>query len=383
MTQKVNYFARKLKNISILIFLIVVSVILILSPSMTNKSVKLGMNYCFNLLIPSLFPFMFTSSFIVIIAMNMDCNKTINKITKFLFFLPGYTLPLILLSLIGGYPVGAKCAKILFDNKKITVKQLNFIMCFCVNSGPAFIITILGDQILNNRFMGLIIFLIQVILAILIGIFVGLKERITDKNFYFENNFSENKKEDSISESFVISAKLVSESLIEMCALIVIFSVCIGILNDMGFFKIIGDFLFKKFEFSVLDSGTFLISFLEITSACVQTIGYNVSPIILAFSVGFGGLCAHLQIASILKGSDFNFRKFLFFRLINGILTSFTFYIFLISNENTQRVFSTISKNITLIKSNALTIHGSISLFLLCMYFLVFVNLKTRNKIKK
>ena len=309
MTQKVNYFARKVKNISILIFLIIVSIILILSPSMTNKSVKLGMNYCFNLLIPSLFPFMFISSFIVIIAMNMDCNKTINKITKFLFFLPGYTLPLILLSLVGGYPVGAKCAKILFDNKKITVKQLNFIMCFCVNSGPAFIITILGDQILNNRFMGLIIFLIQVILAVLIGIFVGLKERITDKNFYFENNFSENKKEDSISESFVISAKLVSESLIEMCALIVIFSVCIGILNDMGFFKIIGDFLFKKFEFSVLDSGTFLISFLEITSACVQSIGYNVSPIILAFAVGFGGLCAHLQIASILKGSDFNFRK--------------------------------------------------------------------------
>ena len=121
MTQKVNYFARKVKNISILIFLIIVSIILILSPSMTNKSVKLGMNYCFNLLIPSLFPFMFISSFIVIIAMNMDCNKIINKITKFLFFLPGYTLPLILLSLIGGYPVGAKCAKILFDNKKISL----------------------------------------------------------------------------------------------------------------------------------------------------------------------------------------------------------------------------------------------------------------------
>lgn len=86
MTQKVNYFARKVKNISILIFLIIVSIILILSPSMINKSVKLGMNYCFNLLIPSLFPFMFISSFIVIIAMNMDCNKTINKITKFLFF---------------------------------------------------------------------------------------------------------------------------------------------------------------------------------------------------------------------------------------------------------------------------------------------------------
>ena len=115
----------------------------------------------------------------------------------------------------------------------------------------------------------------------------------------------------------------------------------------------------------------------------MQSIGYNVSPIILAFAVGFGGLCAHLQIASILKGSDFNFRKFLFFRLINGVLTSFTFYIFLISNENTQRVFSTISKNITLIKSNALTIHGSVSLFLLCIYFLVFVNFKIENKIRK
>lgn len=383
MTQKVNCFARKLKNISILIFLIIVSVILILSPSMTNKSVKLGMNYCFNLLIPSLFPFMFISSFIVILAMNMGCNKAVHRITKFLFFLPGYTLPLILLSLVGGYPIGAKCAKILFDNKKITTEQLNFIMCFCVNSGPAFIITILGEQILSDIFMGLIIFLIQVILAILIGVCVGLKERITDKNFYFENNFFEEKKEDNISESFVISAKLVSESLIEMCALIMVFSVLIGLLNDFGIFKIFSDFLFEKFGISVLDSKTFFISFLEITSACMQSIGYNVSPIILAFSVGFGGLCAHLQIASILKGSDFNFRKFLFFRLINGILTSFVIYIFVISHKSTQQVFSTISKNITLIKSNALTIHGSISLFLLCMYFLVFVNLKTRNKIKK
>lgn len=380
MTQKVNYFARKLKNISILIFLIVVSVILILSPSMTNKSVKLGMNYCFNLLIPSLFPFMFISSFIVMIAMNMGCNKTISKITKFIFFLPGYTLPLILLSLVGGYPVGAKCAKILFDNKKITTKQLNFIMCFCVNSGPAFIITILGEQILSDRFMGLIIFLIQVILAILIGVFVGIKERITDKNFYFENDFFEKKKEDNIFESFVVSAKVVSESLIEMCALIIVFSVLIGLLNDFGIFKILSDFLFKKFGMSVLDAKTFFISFLEITSACVQSIGYNVSPIILAFAVGFGGLCAHLQIIAILRGSGFDFRKFLFFRLINGILTSFVVYIFVILYKSTQQVFSTVPRNLMLIKSNALTIHGSISLFLLCMYFLVFVNLKTRCK---
>ena len=165
-----------------------------------------------------------------------------------------------------------------------------------------------------------------------------------------------------------------------MCALIVVFSVLIGLLNDFGIFKILSDFLFEKFGMSVLDSKTFFISFLEITSACVQSIGYNVSPIILAFAVGFGGLCAHLQIIAILRGSGFDFRKFLFFRLINGILTSFVVYIFVILYKSTQQVFSTVPINLTLIKSNALTIHGSISLFLLCMYFLVFVNLKTRCK---
>ena len=81
----------------------------------------------------------------------------LEPITKLLFRLPGAAGSAILMSLIGGYPVGARMTVQLLDAALITQKQAQRMLFFCVNSGPAFLISAVGSAMLRSRQAGLIL----------------------------------------------------------------------------------------------------------------------------------------------------------------------------------------------------------------------------------
>ena len=156
---------KKLKSIFIILITITFSIKIIQMPDIAAKGVTQGLNFCLEMLIPSLFTFMFLAAFIVNSGLSKKIQKILSPLTKFLFYLPGCTAPVIILSLIGGYPVGAKGAKTLFLKKEINNEQLNRLMCFAVNAGPAFIINIVGGLLTKNYLFGQILFLTQILLS--------------------------------------------------------------------------------------------------------------------------------------------------------------------------------------------------------------------------
>ena len=67
-----------------------------------------GVEMCINVLIPSLFPFMAVSSFTVKSGISDFLGKPFGKIMKSVFGLSPCFAPILLLSVTGGYPIGAK-----------------------------------------------------------------------------------------------------------------------------------------------------------------------------------------------------------------------------------------------------------------------------------
>lgn len=76
-----------------------------------------GLLYCGNILIPSLFPFMVLSTFIVKSGIADALGKFLSPVTKRLFHTDGSVGVVILLGLTGGFPVGAKGVATLYSEK--------------------------------------------------------------------------------------------------------------------------------------------------------------------------------------------------------------------------------------------------------------------------
>lgn len=371
-------FLYRIKKYFICLIVVFVCVYLLSSPESSSKSIKTGINYCINILVPSLFPFMFMAVFTVQSKIFSNPGKIISKITNFLFYLPGCTAPVILLSLIGGYPVGARGAKTLFDQKKINSEQLNRMMCFCVGSGPGFTISLVGTLILHSKLMGLVLLVSQIFGAFVIGIFCGVRAR--KKNFpVYTENIENDSSNINTAQTIIDSTSAVCASIIEMCTLIIIFTFFISIIENayshMPLFRY--NSYFKNYEQEII---TTAISFLEITTGCIKSANLKYSFLIIAAALGYGGVCTHMQISAILKNCKFNFKKFCFFRFINSIISLACAYIASEYFEFSSEVFSNLSKPLT--ASHSSTIHGSIALIMLSIYFIATVNFKFYKKNK-
>ncbi len=345
------------KMLPSLLFAITASVLVLVFPKSTINGAIKGINFCLNVLVPSLFPFMVISSFIVSSGIYKLLSKPLNVITKVLFNLPGKCGTTILLSLIGGYPVGARGIESLYSKGVISNKQAEKMAYFCVCSGPGFLITFVGSTLYGNSQVGLIILISAVLSVIACGVitrFFGNSDKSVDNNSNLEFNATLD-----FSYSLIKSVKDATKATVDMCAMVVLFNVLINFL-----------------EIAIQNESIKNLSYIlfEVTTAC-NTLAGNVSLTIIAFAVGFGGLCVHFQVFQGLNGIKINKVIFFFFRIIQGVLTALFTKTILYFFPITEQVFyNTQNKTVAFSSSSYL---GSLMLLITAVCFLY--SLKTLN----
>lgn len=312
-------FFESVKDIILFSFVISLFFALILNQDFYLLNAKKGIYFCNNVLIPSLFPFIFLSSFILKSNISNLLEKIFSPISEFLFYLPASTTTSILLGLISGYPTGAKNAKILLDKGLINSEQANRLTCFSFGAGPGFIICLVGKILLKDIKLGTVVFISQVLSSVILGMLLGIKARISKETLYTNKIFDQNNKKTNILSTVVESTIDSANSVLNMCFLVVIFYSFIPIINL--FFKNLGVFS------AYLEK---LVSiFLEINFACTYLVNSKYPSVFIAFALGWGGLCVHLQILSLFSKKDnFNIYKFMMFRFFHAIINSFFIWVF-------------------------------------------------------
>ena len=215
MTEKLKFdFKRYLIAIMTLISIC----LLIAEPEISMKGVKRGLLICTNQIVPALFPFCVISTFLVNSDIINVFAKAFAPFMK-LFNLPDVCAGAVLLSFTGGYPVGAITANSMYEKGEITKDEYKRLLLFCVNAGPAFVIGAVGNAILKSVKAGMILFLSLTLSGIITGILSGYTAQ--------GEEIKENKKQKSIynlSEAFVKSVSCASNTIINVCAWIVLFS---------------------------------------------------------------------------------------------------------------------------------------------------------------
>lgn len=122
------------------------AVLIIINPELCASGAAQGLLLSGRVLIPSLFPMTVCTMFIMGSG-AFSGLKRVSHVTQKLFHLSSDEFITVILSLIGGYPVGAKLLNEAVREKRISAEKAGLMLCYCVNSGPAFAVSAVGAYI--------------------------------------------------------------------------------------------------------------------------------------------------------------------------------------------------------------------------------------------
>ena len=334
-------------------------------PKVSVDGARSGLMYSFGVLIPSLFPFMFLSNFAVEYGISSKVGRVLAPFTEKVLYLPSEAGVTVLLSLIGGFPVGAVGISALFKQGKISEKQAQRMLCFCVNSGPAFLISVVGAELYDSEFIGIILLTAQILSSLIIGIVLGLFAR---KKEPLQKSVTNPHNKIEFAPAFIISAKNACAATINLCALVVLFSSFSSIFITT--LKIDGD----------SPIGIIIKAVLEVTDGCNCIANAHMPIYLTSLAVGWSGICVHFQIFAAAENLRINKTSFIFSRISNGILSAALTFLATLFVTFDYEVFSNFVKSEPSFSSSSF--YGSLALFISSILFLIFMNTYIRGILK-
>ncbi|MBQ1991922.1 MAG: hypothetical protein II233_04010 [Clostridia bacterium] len=324
-----------------------------------------GLLYCGNILIPSLFPFMVLSAFIVTGGFADIIGKYLSPVTKRIFHTGGATGGVILLGMCGGFPVGAKGVATLYNENKIDLDTAKALSMFLVGGGPGFVVCVVGGTLYNSVTTGLILWASQLVAQIILGIFACRKLKYIP--------ISKNKATKvPLSNAIVEATESGIHSIFLLCGMVIIFSSFFGLCEDLH----ITDYLIILLGALGIPeniSQSILNSLWEVTKGCSSCCDLSAPLWLTAFALGWGGICVHFQVYSLTSSINIPKTKFTLYRLAQGVISAiisaivFTFYTPSQATYNSQ-------SNIPIVCNSYI---GSIALVMMCIIFTLSVSQKS------
>ena len=142
-------------------------ILLIFDGKAAVSGVKDGLELCIQTLIPSLFPFFVLSS-LVTGALSGVSVAPLRWLSRFCR-MPDGADSLLLVGILGGYPVGAGNIAAEYHNGRLLLTDARRLSIFCNNAGPSFLFGILGPLFPNAGWTWAL-WVVQISASVLTGI---------------------------------------------------------------------------------------------------------------------------------------------------------------------------------------------------------------------
>lgn len=288
--------------------------IVLINAKIVSKSIINGLNICLNVLIPSMFLFLIISDIFQKTNALKFVLKPFEPIFAKLFKVKENLTSTLVFSLICGYPAGAYLISNLLDEKQISKKTATRLLCFCVNSGPAFLIGAISIPLTGNILYGIFLFISQITAFFVVGTLCSLRKK-TDRIQIKQP------KKTNIAQVFVESVNKSIKTMAIICGFCLLFSAIIGLIFETNFLNFLNPIDQTK---KALISG-----FLEVTNGILTFQKIENLNVFLAIALitSFGGLCVHCQLKAILAKHKISFKKFYAWRIIYCLISVFVCFL--------------------------------------------------------
>ncbi len=286
------------------------------NPDVAIDYMNRGLLLCAKTVIPSLFPFMVLSELIVSgCAQNAAFSRLLSPLGR-LFGLPPAGCCAVVLGLLCGFPVGAKCVCQAYDSGNLTREEAERALAFSNNPSSAFLISAVGVSLWSNRRFGTVLYAVVVGCSVISGILLRKRQK-RGTAVYTEATFHSLEPPRAGIRLFTEAVRSSMSSMLLVCAYVIFFSTLVGALGialaPLKLSQTVNTALFGLLE---LSGGVSAASALKnpITGA-----------VLCAFCVGWSGLSVHCQALSVCDGKNFSFRLYFLAKLFQGVLCALVF----------------------------------------------------------
>lgn len=283
-------------------------------PQTVFTGASYGLVLWFRHVLPTLLPYMILINVLICTpALHWICRIT----STFLCPLLGtsyYGTFAVLTGFLCGYPMGAKTTSDLLNVNKISRSEDSYLLSFCNNTSPAFILSYVVAQNMKERNLCIPFFLILTFTPLMLSFIFRLFYRLPESSCSFPQvtpgSFSN--PSESISNSFLDRCILNAfESVTKVGGYMMMFSVLIQLLAS-----VLPNTIFSLLLYSSLEISTGIR--LLFSSAL-----YTTEKIILcAFLTSFGGWCCIAQTYSMISGSQLPILPYIAEKLVTALVTS-------------------------------------------------------------
>lgn len=323
---------KKFSDFFIAIALIACIAALVIFPTESVEAARSGLELCFNVIIPSLFPFFVLSSLVVELGLIRYVGKALEKVMRPLFNVSGNCATAFALGFIGGYPVGAKTAINLYEKGYCTKSEAERLLSFCNNSGPAFILGVVGAGVFSSSAIGIMLYLAHIAASIVVGvIFRFHKSKETSSRS--GEVLSPRIEAVQFSKAFTDSVKNAVQSTLNICGFVIFFTVVIRMLFLTGLMSTAASalsFFLSPIGFTTEWAEKLLIGVIEMSSGvwslqgAAGTLTGKLS--MAAFILGWAGVSVHCQVLSFIGGSGLSTRTYIGGKICHGVISAIFVY---------------------------------------------------------
>lgn len=310
---------RKLTNVNFIYAILILTIIfaIVLSPKKYSEFTFQGIRVWATCVLPSLFPFMIFSKLLTATGFPTEISKHFSKPTKKLFNCPEVSSYVFLMSILAGYPLGAKLTSELYENGKISRTEAHRICSFTSNSGPMFIVGTVGVGMLLSQKAAVLIYISHILGALVNGL---LFRSYTPKEIPQSSQKIEKKNEFDLSKTMLDGVN----SILLVGGFITIFFVVTEVFSSLGFFKPIS-LLLSTLGLEANVSNGLIFGFFEMTKGCLlvasSTIPLAFKASICCFLISFGGLAISFQALAFLNKFKISKKFFFMQKTTQGIIS--------------------------------------------------------------
>lgn len=298
---------NSIHRLSFLIALLSLGITLLLylySPDV-EAAIRQSMDLCARVLIPSLFPFMVISALYVRFGIADTLCKPFSPLFRRFFRLPGCAASAVFLGAVCGFPIGAKTACELYQTGELTKEQTERLIAAANNTGPSFIVEVIGAYYWNSRGFGLFLYCMQIVGALLLSGILARRKPLPPESGN-ENRCTVTTPGECVAQAVSSSVS----SVLGICGFVSFFSAILAVLrvvlNRLG----------------AENSVPFLASLLEFScgSAEAASTGGLLGAFLSGFSVGWAGFSVLAQCSMFTASLGLSLRIAVYSKAAQGMI---------------------------------------------------------------
>ncbi|HAG10564.1 MAG TPA: sporulation integral membrane protein YlbJ [Desulfotomaculum sp.] len=334
--------SRRREQFFWLICIITLALGMIIQPGTVYQGAMTGVSLWFNIVFPSLLPFLIISDLLLSFGMVHFLGALMEPLMRPLFNVPGCGSFVLAVGYTSGCPIGAMITARLRSQRLCTRIEAERLVSFTNNSSPLFMLVAVAVGMLNNPELGPVIAAAHYTSNLTLGFvlrFYGKNdpELITapiKEGSPLTRAFSELfriYRQENRSPGKIMGAAVKNSisSLLNIGGFIIIFAVLIQLLKQAGFI----DFIAGKLGLILIPLGFSSSVLPALTSGLIEmTVGAKLASAseasllqqltVIAIILAWSGISIHAQVASVISETDIRMKLFVLTRFAHALLAA-------------------------------------------------------------